>query len=529
MSTSSEEFTYLGLDLSTQQWKAVIVDDTLQVIYETYVQFDRDLPEFRTHGGVIKDASDKKVVTVPPLMWVKALEMLIDKLRVGGVDLSKIVAISGAAQQHGSVYWATGAEERLQSLDPDRFLHEQLAGCFSILQSPVWMDSSTSAQCRQLEEAVGGAQVLASITGSHAYERFTGPQIMKVHQTKPTIYGNTERISLVSSFAASLFLGSYANIDYADGSGMNLLDIRSKQWSEPCLNACAPDLSSKLGNPVPSYSVQGTISSYFVERFGFSSDCKIVSFTGDNPASVIGMRLIEGDVLVSLGTSDTLMTTLSEPCTLKEGHVLCNPLNCEDYNILLCFKNGSLTRERIRHDCAEGDWQIFSELLESTPRGNFGNMGFFYDVQEIIPFINGDYRFNKAGVRINRFSGKEVEVRALIEGQFVAKRAHIEDAGYSIKTCTRILASGGASNNRSILQVLCDVFNTPVYIMDGANSAVVGAAFLAKFAHVRDRMSFQEMTEHLSSPEIICSPYKDALTVYTPMVAQYKKCIDEIL
>ena len=38
------------------------------------------------------------------------------------------------------------------------------------------MDSSTSAECRKLEEAVGGAQRLADITGSRAYERFTGNQ-----------------------------------------------------------------------------------------------------------------------------------------------------------------------------------------------------------------------------------------------------------------------------------------------------------------------------------------------------------------
>lgn len=32
------------------------------------------------------------------------------------------------------------------------------------------MDSSTSAQCRQLEAAVGGAQALSCLTGSRAYE-----------------------------------------------------------------------------------------------------------------------------------------------------------------------------------------------------------------------------------------------------------------------------------------------------------------------------------------------------------------------
>ncbi|XP_078147643.1 xylulose kinase [Centroberyx gerrardi] len=85
------------------------------------------------------------------------------------------------------------------------------------------MDSSSRLQCEQLQEAAGGALSLAHITGSRAYERFTGNQIAKLQQSRPQEYQDTERISLVSSFAASLFLGDYTAIDYSDGSGMNLL------------------------------------------------------------------------------------------------------------------------------------------------------------------------------------------------------------------------------------------------------------------------------------------------------------------
>lgn len=61
-------------------------------------------------------------------------------------------------QQHGSVWWAKGSEEKLGNLAPEEFLHTQLATTF-VADSPVWMDSSTSADCRALEEAVGGPEV----------------------------------------------------------------------------------------------------------------------------------------------------------------------------------------------------------------------------------------------------------------------------------------------------------------------------------------------------------------------------------
>ena len=91
--------------------------------------------------------------------------------------MSHVKALSGAGQQHGSTYWRTGAEDMLKSLRSDKFMHDELAHAFSILDSPIWMDSSTSEQCKNLEMAVGGPEELANITGSRAYERFTGKLI----------------------------------------------------------------------------------------------------------------------------------------------------------------------------------------------------------------------------------------------------------------------------------------------------------------------------------------------------------------
>lgn len=396
-------------------------------------------------------------------------------------------------------------------------------------QSPVWMDSSTSKECSLLEEIVGGPQKLAEITGSRAYERFSGPQIAKMARRRPEAYSNTERISLISSFVASLFVGDFAPIDWSDGSGMNLLNIRSKDWDEVLLEACAPGLREKLGKPVPSCSDIGPISSYFVERFGFDEACRIVAFTGDNPGSLVGMRLKEGDIACSLGTSDTLFLWLNEPKTAADGHVFRNPIDEEAYMALLCFKNGSLTRERIRDSAAEGSWQIFNELLESTPRGNFGNLGLYFDAQEILPFVIGDHRFNKANDEISRYSSKEVEVRALVEGQFVAKRAHAEDFGFAIGPNTRIIATGGASKNKCILQVLSDVFNSPVYVSEIANSAMMGAAYQAKHALLRNKLNFDEITRCLPEPTIVCKPYADAESIYKSMVTRYRMLVEKIL
>eukprot|EP00091_Calanus_sinicus_P021401 TRINITY_DN6326_c0_g1_i1.p2 TRINITY_DN6326_c0_g1~~TRINITY_DN6326_c0_g1_i1.p2 ORF type:complete len:123 (+),score=45.66 TRINITY_DN6326_c0_g1_i1:243-611(+) len=107
---TEEEKCYIGLDFSTQQIKAVVINGCLDVVAETHVLFDSMLPEYRTYGGV--QTSGNKV-TAPTIMWVKALDMLLDKLRVAGVEFANVAAISGAGQQHGSVFWRKGAEDIL--------------------------------------------------------------------------------------------------------------------------------------------------------------------------------------------------------------------------------------------------------------------------------------------------------------------------------------------------------------------------------------------------------------------------------
>lgn len=47
------------------------------------------------------------------------------------------------------------------------------------------------------------------------------------------------------------------------------------------------------------------------------------------------------------------------------------------YMYYFSFKNGSLTRERIMEQCADGSWDKFNELLRQTPPGNNGNIGNF--------------------------------------------------------------------------------------------------------------------------------------------------------
>jgi hypothetical protein len=116
----------------------------------------------------------------PPVnhpQYFAAVDRLLGNMAAAGFPFSSVRALSGAGQQHGSVYWSTGAKAALAHLDPLAPLATQLAGVVNPARSPIWMDSSTSKQCAVLEGVAGGPAGLAARTGSRAYERFTGSQV----------------------------------------------------------------------------------------------------------------------------------------------------------------------------------------------------------------------------------------------------------------------------------------------------------------------------------------------------------------
>ncbi|KAK1293195.1 hypothetical protein QJS10_CPB17g02663 [Acorus calamus] len=496
--TLPEDSLFLGFDSSTQSLKATVLDAKLTIVATETVHFDSELPHYGTKDGVYRDPSGNGRIVSPTLMWVEALDLILDKLTKSKLDFGKIVAVSGSGQQHGSVYWKKGSSAILASLDSKKPLVDQLGDVFSTQDSPIWMDSSTTEQCREIEKAVGGALELSQLTGSRAYERFTGPQIKKIFQTQPEVYKDTERISLVSSFMASLFIGSYASIDETDGSGMNLMDIKQRIWANNVLEATAPGLEEKLGKLAPAHAVAGSIAPYFVHRFHFKESCLVIQWSGDNPNSLAGLTLnTPGDLAISMGTSDTVFGITNDPQPSLEGHVLPNPVDPKCYMVMLCYKNGSLTREDVRNKCAENSWDVFNEYLERTHPLNGGKLGFYYKDHEILPPLPvGTHRYvldNFTGNSSDNMKAHEVsefdapsEVRAIIEGQFLSMRAHAEKFGMPTPP-KRIIATGGASTNQSILRSIADVFGCAVYTVQRTDSASLGAALRAAHGWLCDK------------------------------------------
>ncbi|MEX2661034.1 MAG: FGGY family carbohydrate kinase [Vicinamibacterales bacterium] len=438
---------YAGFDCSTQRLSVVVIDAGRRtVVYRDSLPFAEPF--------VVAD--DPAVVHASPEMWAAALETMLGRV-ARNIDRTALRAISGSAQQHGSVYCGDR---------PDTLTRET---------SPIWMDSSTARECDEIEAALGGASALAQFTGSRAFPRFTGPQIRKFWRDEPDAYARTARIHLVSSFLASVLTGTHAPIDHADASGMNLMDIRTREWSVAAMAATAPGLREKLPPLVPSSTVIGTLDGRWQDRFALPP-VRIVAWSGDNPCSMIGTGLVhEGQLAVSLGTSDTIFGPMREPRVSHDGtgHVFASVLGA--YMGITVFRNGSLARERVR-DAFGWTWDDLSKALRQTPAGNGGALMLPWFEPEITPPVSQP---SVVRVGLDRATPAQ-QARAIIEAQMMALSAHSAWMGVTLEA---IFATGGAAANRDILQVLADVFAADVHRFDASDSAALGAALRAWQAH----------------------------------------------
>jgi len=145
----------------------------------------------------------------------------------------------------------------------------------------------------------------------------------------------------------------------------------------------------------------------------------------------------------------------------------------------------------------------------------------------------------KAGVRRFALADDDAagNVRAVIEAQMAALARHSQWMGVAID---RIHATGGASANRAILQVMADVFGADVYQFEVGNSACLGAALRAWHAHAVQAghpLAWDDVVrgvaEPLASSRLKPDPasrviYQDFMRVYAAREAEALAAADPI-
>lgn len=544
---------YLGLDLSTQQLKGIVIDENLKQITLEKVDFDADLPAYKTVKGVYANG---KEVQAPVAMWLEALDLLFTKLtRV--VNLGNLYGVSGACQQHGSVYWNTKAQGVLADLTESQSLKDQLSPALAWDLSPNWQDHSTEQECRQFEAAVGGPDNLAEITGSKAHHRFTGPQILKVKHKMSQVYDATDRVALVSSFLASVLAGQYVDIEVSDACGMNLWDIANRQLHPQLLELFGDksEISRRIGPINQESTAVSKVSAYFVQKYGVNADCEVVPFTGDNPGTILSLPLQANDVIVSLGTSTTALVVTNNYVPSPLYHLFAHPVGAGSYMGMLCYCNGALAREKVR-DAVNGDnggdWSRFNFIAQqamengqilggsgsgSDSEGDLKRIGFFFPLAEIIPSVDAcQHRLTWRGDTVTHDDWPpDADVLGILESQALSIRYRLTPLLTSPdRHPRRVYYVGGASANATICAALTRVLvpsGGAFRVADMSDACAFGAA--AKAAHAAvgggweefiaqrtNSSTFASVTVPKGSRDRVVDSYSEAVDLFVRSEAQ---------
>ncbi len=208
-----------------------------------------------------------------------------------------------------------------------------------------------------------------------------------------------------------------------------------------------------------------------------------------------------------------------------EGHVFGSPTG--GYMTLICFKNGSLAREKIREFYNIPDWKKFGELVAQTSPGNNDGILLPWFEAEIVP------RVNKPG--IHRFDLDEknaaANCRAIFEAQMMSMRLHSEWMQVSPE---KIYATGGASNDLALLQVMADVMNCRVERIEITKSAALGAALIAAHGWLTaagKEPKWEKLIAGFTNPipDSEIRPDKKAAKIYDKLLEKYAACEAEAL
>ena len=345
----------------------------------------RDFPEYETVAGVLRRARPAATCLAPPLMWAAALDRMMARPGFSAPKSTSrhIRAISGSAQQHGSVYLnRRGRRPAGGRSIPPRPLAPQLPHVLAPRSAGLDGREHDRAMPRDRSRARRRGAT-RSLTGSPPTSVSPGRRSASSFNEQPDAYASTARIHLVSSFLRRCCSATIAPIDPGDGSGMNLMDLSATSLVAGRARRHGARSCDQAAAARPSWRSPARSSPYWQQRHGFPP-ATVVAWSGDNPCSLIGTGMIRaGSLAISLGTSDTVFACTPHPAR-RPSHVFRSPTG--DFMNLVCFRNGSLAREWVR-DRASALTGTASRGCSRQQPGNNGALMLPWFEPEITPHV----------------------------------------------------------------------------------------------------------------------------------------------
>lgn len=446
----------MGIDIGTSGTKTALYDEfgTRLAVHTA------EYPLYQPQNGWAEQE--------PEDWWQATLSGIGAVLSESHCDPADIVGIGLSGQMHGLVM-----------LDEHGMV---------LRRSIIWCDGRTSEECEDITRLVG-AERLMEITKSPALTGFTASKILWVRKHEPDIYQKCRHILLPKDYIRYRLTGIFAT-DVSDASGMQLLDIAKRDWSDEVLSALDID-RSMLSRVYESCEVTGEITEEIATLTGLKTDTIVVGGAGDNAAAAVGCGAVrDGYGFTTIGTSGVVFSHCKELRTDPQGriHSFCAAVPGE-YHVMGVTLAAGLSLRWFRDqfcaveqtEAAERDVDAYVRMDEVAAEIPIGADRLLY-----LPYLMGERTPHLDPFARGAFIGLSAShsrahcLRAVMEGVIYSLRdclSLFDSAG--VVAPERMMACGGGAVSPLWRQMLADVLGCSVATAASNDGGALGAALLA--------------------------------------------------
>ena len=471
---------YLGIDLGTSSVKLLLSDEKGSII-RTAV---RDYPLiFPREGWSEQRPSD----------WVEGTLSALGEI-TEGIDRSLIKGIGVAGQMHGLVI----LDENDEVIRP----------------AILWNDGRTEKEVEYLNFTVG-KEKLSEYTANIAFAGFTAPKILWVRNNEPESFKRIRKIMLPKDYINYVLTGVHA-CDYSDASGMLLLDVKNRCWSEEMLGICGitRDVLPAL---FESYEVIGKVK----PEFGLP-EAVVVAGAGDNAAAAVGTGTVgNGKCNISLGTSGTVFIS-SDSFSVDPMNALHSFCHADgNYHLMGCMLSAASCNKWFSEEILkEKDFSLLQKDINEEKLGN--NTVYFlpYLMGERSPVNDTDARGVFLGMSLD--TRREDMVLSVLEGVSFAIRDSFEVAKKSGIGITESFLVGGGAKSPLWRKILANVLGIRLHILETEQGPGMGAVILA-MAGTGLYKSVNEAAAALTRVAQTIYPEESLASLYEERYNKYRK------
>jgi xylulokinase len=445
----------VGVDLGTTGCRAIVFDLLGREAATSYIEYPVSTPE---PGWAEQD---------PEMWWKAVVQTLRDAVAKAELDPADVAAIAVTGQQPSPVFVS----------DDGR----------SLAPSLIWMDQRTTAECEEVEQALGADRVY-QITGLRVDTIYAATKILWVRRHWPDAYRRAHKVLLAKDFLLQRLTGEFVS-DFATSGSTMLLDIHDLVWSDEMLRTLdlAPE---KLPELRLSTDQAGSLRHDVASEVGLLSGTPVYTSAGDTTAQAVGTRVVvPGQTCTVIGTSCDVVTCTEGPVSDPQRRFGCYPHAVAGRYVAIAGANGGGVALRWFRDefCAMetesacrlglGSYVLMDLEAERTRPGSEGIVFLPYLMGERAPVYDPLAQGVFFGVSLRHTRAHFI--RAIMEGVACSIRHRVEISEAQGVEIPAIYIAGGGGSSTLWRQIVADVTGKPNEALQVSESTCIGAVILA--------------------------------------------------